>query len=117
MVNNGKYNDEQVFSEAWVKDSFAISKDEHSHMMASVYKDEDLAVYDPTLEGYKNFLWVHDSERRIATFRGVFGQFLYINQDKNVVIATFSSADSASNAARETSKAKVQAFESLADSL
>lgn len=117
MVNNGKYNDEQVFSEAWVKDSFTISEDEHSHMMASAYKDKDLAIYDPTLEGYKNFLWVHDSEKRIATYRGVFGQFLYINQDKNVVIATFSSADSASNAARETSKAKVQAFESLADSL
>lgn len=117
MVNNGAYNGEQVFSEQWVKDSFTITKEENAHMMNSVYKDADGAVFDPHLEGYKNFLWVHDSEKNIATFRGVFGQFLYINQEKNVVIATFSSADSASNAARETSKARVQAFESLAESL
>ncbi|WP_028025350.1 hypothetical protein [Enterovibrio calviensis] len=58
-----------------------------------------------------------ESDKNIATYRGVFGQFLYINQDKNVVIATFSSAESASNAARETSKAKLEAFESLAESL
>lgn len=117
MVNNGKYNGEQVFSEKWVKDSFNITEDENKHMMASVYKDKGAAVYDTHLEGYKNFLWVHDSEKHIATFRGVYGQFLYVNQDKNLVIATFSSADSASNAARETSKARLEAFESLAESL
>ncbi|WP_241148926.1 hypothetical protein [Photobacterium sanguinicancri] len=117
MANNGAYNGEQVFSEKWVKDSFTITKEENTHMMNSVYKNADGVVFDPHLEGYKNFLWVHDSDKNIATFRGVFGQFLYINQEKNVVIATFSSADSASNAARETSKARVQAFESLAESL
>ncbi|PML80000.1 serine hydrolase domain-containing protein [Enterovibrio norvegicus] len=117
MANNGEYNGEQVFSEKWVKDSFNITKDENTHMMNSVYKNEDGNVFDPHLEGYKNFLWVHDSDKNIATYRGVFGQFLYINQDKNVVIATFSSAESASNAARDSSKAKLEAFESLAESL
>ncbi|WP_117233182.1 serine hydrolase domain-containing protein [Vibrio maerlii] len=117
MVNNGEYNGEQVFSEQWVKDSFNVDDHDRTMMMNSVYKAEDGAVYDPHLEGYKNFLWVHNSEKNIATYRGVFGQFLYINQDRNVVIATFSSADSASNAARETSKIRVQAFESLAETL
>lgn len=117
MVNNGQYNGQQVFSERWVKDSFNISEAERTHMMASSYKDVSNVIYDPLLEGYKNFLWVHDSEKKIATYRGVYGQFLYINQDKNLVIATFSSADSASNAARDTAKAKLQAFESLAESL
>ncbi|MGR5559761.1 hypothetical protein ACQKQC_26140 [Vibrio fortis] len=62
-----------------------------------------------------------EDEMLVSAYRGfcvgVFGQFLYINQDKNVVIATFSSADSASNAARETSKIRLDAFESLANSL
>ncbi|WP_454440361.1 serine hydrolase domain-containing protein [Vibrio bathopelagicus] len=114
MVNNGEYNGQQVFSEKWVKDSFNITPEENRHMMNSVYKDTEAQVFDSHLEGYKNFLWVHDSDKNIATYRGVFGQFLYINQDKNVVIATFSSAESASNAAREESKARVEAFESLA---
>ncbi|MFM2607117.1 serine hydrolase [Vibrio chagasii] len=117
MVNNGEYNGQQVFSEKWVKDSFNITPEENRHMMNSVYKDTEAQVFDAHLEGYKNFLWVHDSEKNIATYRGVFGQFLYINQDKNVVIATFSSAESASNAAREESKVRVEAFESLAKSL
>ncbi len=117
MVNNGEYNGEQVFSEKWVKDSFTLTEAEKQHTLNSVYKDRDLPVYDANLEGYKNFLWVHDSKKKIATYRGVFGQFLYINQEKNLVIATFSSADSASNAARETSKARITAFESLAESL
>ncbi|WP_286299110.1 serine hydrolase domain-containing protein [Vibrio apostichopi] len=117
MVNNGEYNGQQVFSEKWVKDSFNITPEENRHMMNSVYKDTEAKVFDSHLEGYKNLLWVHDSDKNIATYRGVFGQFLYINQDKNVVIATFSSAESASNAAREESKARVEAFESLAKSL
>ncbi|RJX75132.1 class C beta-lactamase-related serine hydrolase [Vibrio sinensis] len=117
MVNNGQYNGEQVFSEKWVKDSFNITEEENAHMLNSVYKDSNNEVFDSHLEGYKNFLWVHDSNKNIATYRGVFGQFLYINQEKNLVIATFSSADSASNAARDSSKARIQAFESLARSL
>ncbi|MDK9735753.1 beta-lactamase family protein [Vibrio sp. D404a] len=117
MVNNGQYNGEQVFSEKWVKDSFNVDEQDRKATNNSIYKQKEGAVYDSHLEGYKNFLWVHDSEKNIATYRGVFGQFLYINQDKNVVIATFSSADSASNAARETSKIRLEAFESLAQSL
>jgi len=117
MVNNGQYNGEQVFSEKWVKDSFNVDAQDRKATNNSIYKQKEGAVYDSHLEGYKNFLWVHDSEKNIATYRGVFGQFLYINQDKNVVIATFSSADSASNAARETSKIRLDAFESLSNSL
>ncbi|MFA0069418.1 serine hydrolase domain-containing protein [Vibrio breoganii] len=115
MANNGQYNGQQVFSEAWIKDTFALTDDEKSHMDRSVYKDRDSGVYDQWLEGYKNYLWVHDSEKGIATFRGVFGQHLYINQEKNLVIATFSSAETASNAARATNLPRLAAFEAIAD--
>jgi CubicO group peptidase (beta-lactamase class C family) len=117
MVNNGRYNGHQVFPEQWVKATFALTDEERLHMARSVYKDTSSNVYDEWLEGYKNYFWVHDSKRRIGTFRGVFGQHLYINQDKNLVIATFSSAASASNAARTSNKARLAAFEAIAAKL
>lgn len=117
MENDGKYNGEQVFSQAWVKDSFSLTDEERKHTKGSIYKDDSSSAFDSNLEGYKNFLWVHDSVNNVATFRGVFGQILYINQEKELVIAAFSSADSASNASRETNKQRMAAFESLADSL
>ncbi|KXF81964.1 serine hydrolase domain-containing protein [Enterovibrio coralii] len=115
--NNGQYNGEQVFSEKWVKDTFALTDAEKEQVANSNYKDPNSAAFDPWLEGYKNYLWVHDSENGVGTFRGVFGQHLYINQDKDLVIATFSSAESASNAVRETNKPRLAAFEAIAEQL
>ncbi|WP_070965703.1 serine hydrolase domain-containing protein [Vibrio sonorensis] len=115
MVNNGQYNGEQIFPKNWVKDTFKLTDKEREQMSNSIYKDPQSSVYDEWLEGYKNYLWVHDSKKGIATFRGVFGQHLYINQEKNIVIATFSSAESASNAARETNKPRLAAFEAIAN--
>ncbi|CZF78501.1 6-aminohexanoate-dimer hydrolase [Grimontia celer] len=117
MADNGAYNGEQVFSEKWVKESFMLTDEEKEHVAKSNYKDPNSPAYDPWLEGYKNYLWVHDSEKGIATFRGVFGQHLYINKDKDVVIATFSSAESASNAVRSTNKPRLAAFDAIAEQL
>lgn len=117
MVNNGQYNGEQVFSEKWVKDTFALTEEEKKHVERSAYKDENWAGYDVDLEGYKNYIWVHDSEKKIGTFRGVWGQTLYFNQEKNIVVATFSSADTPSNVLRETNKARMEAFNAIADKL
>ncbi|MES0808451.1 serine hydrolase [Roseibium sp. SCPC15] len=117
VVNNGEYNGVQVFPEAWVKDTFSLTEDERQQMARSNYKDPAAPRFDEWLEGYKNYLWVHDAEKGIGTFRGVFGQHLYVNQAENVVIATFSSAESASNAARETNKPRLAAFDAIADHL
>lgn len=118
MENNGKYNGEQVFSEAWVKDTFALTEEEKRHGALSSYReDPSSASYEEWLQGYKTYLWVHDSEKKIATFRGVFGQILYINQEKDLVIASFSSALSASNATRVTNRPRLASFEAIADHL
>lgn len=117
VLNNGSYNGHQIFPEAWVQDTFNLSEEEREHVRQSAYRDKNAAVYDPWLEGYKNFLWVHDSEKRIGTFRGVFGQHLYINQTDQIVIATFSSAKSASNAARATNQPRLAAFDAIAEAL
>lgn len=115
IANEGYYNGQQVFSKSWLEDTFKLTDDEKAHMTRSVYKDEDSGVYDQWLEGYKNYLWIHDSEKGIATFRGVYGQHLYINQEQNLVIATFSSTETASNAARATNLPRLAAFEAIAN--
>ena len=84
-------------------------------MDRSSYKETNGPVYDKWLEGYKNYMWVHDSENKIGTFRGVFGQHLYINHQKQLVVATFSSAASASNAARASNRPRLAAFEAIAN--
>ncbi|WOG26403.1 serine hydrolase [Endozoicomonas sp. 8E] len=117
MVNNGKYDGKQVFAEDWVKDTFTLTDKEREHTARSIYKDRSSAAYDEWLEGYKNFVWIHDSEKGIGTFRGIFGQHLYINREKDLVIATFSSAASASNSSRETNKTRFAAFEAIAAEL
>lgn len=117
MANNGQYNGEQLFPEKWVKDTFTLSEEERQHVRKSQYKDTGHVTFDDKLTGYKNFWWIHDEEKGIATARGVFGQTLYVNQDKNVVIATFSSAPSASNAARDSYKLKLDITHQLAEQL
>lgn len=114
VMNDGKYNGHQIVPAGWLQDTFSITDQEREHMNRSSYKDRDGNVYDEWLEGYKNFLWVHDSEKGIATFRGIFGQHLYINKEKKIVVATFSSATSASNAARATNRPRLAAFEAIA---
>jgi CubicO group peptidase (beta-lactamase class C family) len=115
VLNNGSYNGNQIFPESWVADTFNLSDDERSHMDRSAYKETDGPVYDEWLEGYKNYMWVHDAEKEIGTFRGVFGQHLYINRKKQLVVATFSSAASASNAARASNRPRLAAFEAIAN--
>ncbi|PHX03640.1 serine hydrolase domain-containing protein [Vibrio splendidus] len=115
MANNGQYNGKQVFSEKWVKDTFALTEEERKHTQRSAYKDSDGNIYDTQLEGYKNYLWVHDSEKGVGTFRGVFGQVMYIDQSQDLVVATFSSAASASNAARAENKPRMFAFDAITD--
>ena len=66
---------------------------------------------------HHRFAWVHDGKKGVGTFRGVYGQNLYINQDEKIVIATFSSAASASNAARASNKPRMAAFEAIAAKL
>ena len=117
VLNDGYYNGAQIFPQAWIDDTFALTDEERGHTEQSAYGDEDADVYDPWLEGYKNYLWVHDSENEIGTFRGVFGQNLYINKRDRIVIATFSSAASASNAARSTNKPRMAAFDAISEAL
>lgn len=116
LLNNGRWNDKQIIPAKWIQDSFKLDANQKEAMQRSPFKSQETPIYDEWLEGYKNYLWVHDANKRIATFRGVFGQIIYVNQDKNLLIATLSSAASASNAARPSNRARMAAFEAIANS-
>ena len=117
ILNNGKVAGDQVFPEQWVRDIHRAPAQRKATTLRSVYKQEGGTSYDPQLVAYHNFWWIHDIEKGIFTARGVFGQVLYINRDKNIVIATYASAPTASNARRETSKVRMAAIQAVADSL
>jgi len=117
VLNNGKLNGVQVLPEQWVRDIPKVNDALIEYTNQSVYKDTKAVSFDPQLIAYKNFWWVHDRDKGIFTARGVYGQTLYIDRSKNLVIACFGSAQTASNAARETSKVKMAAFEAIANAL
>jgi CubicO group peptidase (beta-lactamase class C family) len=117
VLNDGRMDGEQVFPADWIRDTYRVTDEEIAHTTRSAYKDETASVSYDELIAYKNFWWVHDREKGIMMANGVFGQAVYVNRDKNVVIAMFSSAKSASNAARDTWKVKMHATQVIADSL
>jgi len=118
VLNDGEINDHQVFSEEFIARTFKLTDNELMAGDRSVYrKDTDAPAYDKHLSGYKNFWWIHDSEKQIMTARGVFGQGLYVDKSNDVIIATFGSAPTASNATRETHKVKMDAMKFIAENL
>ena len=117
VVKDGTVDGRRVFPEAWVKDIARLDAAAVERTKRSVYKRAQSPVFDEKLLGYKNFWWVHDAEKGVFTARGVFGQMLYVNQAKGVVIASFSSAPVASNVARPSFHAKLHATHMLAESL
>lgn len=117
VINDGKFEGNQVFPAEWIEKTYQLSDAEVEAGQKSVYKDASSKSYDDKLLGYKNFWWIHDSKNKIMMARGVWGQGLYIDKTRNVVIATFGSASSASNAQRDTWKMKVHAMQTMAETI
>lgn len=118
VLNDGEFNGQQIFPKSYIDDTYRLTDEEYAAGQKSSYRnDTEAASYDKYLAGYKNFWWVHDSEKQIMTARGVYGQGIYIDKSRNVIIATFGSAPTASNATRETHKVKMDAIKHIADTL
>ena len=118
VVKDGTLGGQRIFPETWVRDIAKVTDEQIKHTSRSIYKnDKTSKSYDDQLIAYKNFWWVHDRDKGIFTARGVFGQTLYVDQSRNVVIAFFSSSPTASNAQRDTYKTKLWATKLLAEKL
>ncbi|WP_299974866.1 serine hydrolase [uncultured Pseudoteredinibacter sp.] len=116
IMNDGKVAGQQVFPQSSVQAITEISAQNKQGVKRSVYRQATSRFYDSELQGYKNFWWVHD-EKGVFTARGIYGQILYIDKPKDILIATFASAKTPSNAARETAKRRMQAFKAIAEQL
>ncbi|WP_347838558.1 serine hydrolase [uncultured Draconibacterium sp.] len=118
VLNDGKFNGEQVIPKEFIEDTFNLTTSEYMAGQRSIYRSNtDGAAYDKHFAGYKNFWWIHDPDKQVMTARGVYGQGIYIDKTNNVIIAHFGSAESASNAVRETSKIKMDALKYIAENL
>lgn len=118
ILNDGNFNGQQIFPKWFIDETFNLNASEYMAGQRSIYRnDAKEPAYDKHFAGYKNFWWVHDPDKQVMTARGVYGQGLYIDKSNNVIIAHFGSADSASNAVRETSKIKMDALKYIADNL
>lgn len=118
VLNDGNFNEQQLIPKDYFNDTYRLSVEEYQAGQYSKYrKNVQSATFDKHLSGYKNFWWIHDSKNQIMSARGVFGQSIYIDKRKNVVIATFGSASTASNATRETFKAKMDAMKLISKTI
>lgn len=115
VTNGGVLNGVRVFPAAYTQAIPAATDQELLFTDRSAYKAEGSPVFDDLLQAYRNFWWIHDRDQGVFTARGVFGQVLYIDRSTDTVIATFSSAPTASNAARPENHAKMAAMKMIAE--
>jgi len=111
ILNNGKYKGEQVVSAQWLKQITQLTEKDKNKMSAnSKYKNEPW-------QAYKNMWWLLDDSKGEFAAVGIHGQVIYINQNKNVVAAFFSSQSKASAANNQQFSDKLTAVRQLAAQL
>ena len=76
-LNNGIYDSEQIISKEWIKDSLDISA-EYSKPGAN--NDINNTI------GYGYQWWIPDGKDKEFMAIGVYGQFIYVNPVKNIII-------------------------------
>ncbi|WP_037317282.1 serine hydrolase domain-containing protein [Ruegeria halocynthiae] len=115
VLDGGTFNGVRVFPEEYTLSIQAATDEEITFTDRSAYKGEGSASYDALLQAYRNFWWIHDRAKGVFTARGVYGQVLYVDRTSNTVIATFSSAPTASNAQRPENHAKMAAMKLISE--
>ncbi|MBX2947423.1 MAG: serine hydrolase [Cyclobacteriaceae bacterium] len=76
VLNNGKWNDEQVISEEWIEASTVVSPENHVPEFGNEIH-------------YEKFWWLHSKDQKhayIISGWGHLGQYLYIFPDEKIII-------------------------------
>ncbi len=111
ILNDGRYNGEQIIPKSWVLAITTLSKQDKAKMNSNPkYKNE-------SWQAYKNMWWILDAEQGEFAAVGIHGQVIYINKSKNVVAAMFSSQVKASSANNQQFRDKLIAIRQVAKSL
>ena len=81
LANDGVGNGQQIVPADWVRDTWTSNNNMH---------DEERKRAFPN-GGYRNQFWLRDVDTRVMMARGVFGQLIYIDPDKELVVTVLSS--------------------------
>ena len=76
-MNNGTFEDKQIIPESWVKDSVETNSPQ-------LKAPNDGKPYSELGYGYQ--WWIPEGNENELMAIGVFGQWIYINPDKDVII-------------------------------
>lgn len=116
VLNDGKFNGIRIFPSKFIENTFKLKENEIKAGQKSIYRiDPNNDAYNKYFSGYKNFWWVHDPEKQIMMAQGVWGQGVYIDKSKNLIIAMFGSAPTASNSVRKTWKTRIDALVKISE--
>lgn len=92
VLNNGKLEGETIFPSLWISNTYQYSDTEEkifsNHLNGAGPDFSALGA----IKAYKNYWYIYDREQGAMCTRGYAGQSIYINNEKNVVIAIFASA-------------------------
>lgn len=83
-LNEGKYNNNQIISKEYIKESFNIETEYSRPFANNDYSN---------IIGYGYQWWIPSGNEKEFLAIGVFGQYLYVNPEKNIIIVK-TSADS-----------------------
>jgi len=116
-LGHGKLGDTKIAPADWMADTYALTPEDLAAGQAGINTDPEHPKYIPGFSGYRSFWWNFDVTQGERLAMGVHGQVIYVNQAKNLVIATFSSPDQTANMLRKSFKQMLAGTRALAASL
>ncbi|MET4059472.1 CubicO group peptidase (beta-lactamase class C family) [Arthrobacter sp. UYP6] len=105
-LHNGKQGDTQLIPAEWVNDSVATDA---PHLLAPHNGESDSEL------GYGYQWWIPEGNSGEFTAIGVFGQWVYVNPQKNIVIVKTSAHSGFEE--NDTEQKTIELFRAIADSL
>lgn len=111
ILNRGEVKGEQIIPANWVNQSLNLSaKDKQKMKSNTKYQDNSWTAY-------KNMWWILDADQGEYAAVGIHGQVIYINRSADVVIAYFSSDETASASRNSKFQSKLFAAQKIAQEL
>ena len=81
LAGEGRANGRQIVPAAWLQDTWSSENN---------MQDEERKRAFPN-GGYRNQFWLRDVDTRVTMARGVFGQLIYVDPDRELVVVILSS--------------------------
>ena len=81
LANEGRGNGKQIVPADWVRDTWTSDNNMQDEARKRAFPNG----------GYRNQFWLRDVDTRVMMARGVFGQLIYVDPDRELVVVILSS--------------------------